>query len=302
MRLLYISGSGRSGSTLIERILHSSPDCAALGEFHCLWRLHPSEIACSCGAGFEGDAFWSGVMRSGGVDAADIGELRRLEPILSRSGYISRHGFSLAALAAQPEVRQFLDIQFAIFEAASKISGRNVVVDSSKAGPRAWLLACDSRTSIIHVYRNPTDVIASWRSRKFDKGLGREMQRLSVGQAMLDWWKVEYFARRIAKQRQVGMIDYAALCNNPRFMLTHALADAGLASVGDPQWLSEDKVQSGRDYHSLNGNPDRFDTGPIKIARRTVNWSTYDVGDRLTIQCAGAALSVFYKPPVPAGR
>lgn len=295
MRLLYLSGSGRSGSTMFERVLHSSPDTAALGEFHCLWRLSKEQIACSCGEAISNDPFWRSVLAEAGTGPADIAELRRLEHRLSRSGFVASRGFNLDRLKDDPEVKCFLAIQFAIFEAASRIAAKPLIIDSSKAGPRAWILACDDRTRFVHLYRNPENVIASWRSRKFDKGLGTEMQRLSVSRAAIDWIKAEFSARLLAKQRPVVMLDYEKLCLFPRPEVEATLATLGLEDLEEIEWLDNHTVQPGSDYHSINGNPDRFDQGPLRISARRTDWSKHSFLDRVSGRFVGRALSMVFR-------
>ena len=242
------------------------------------------------------DPFWSDVLHEARMSTLEIAELKRLEQIVSRSRFIAQHGFNIERLKADPNVQRFLDLQFAIFETVSRISGKPVLVDSSKAGPRAWILACDARTTFVHLYRNPESVIASWRSRKFDKGLGTEMQRLSVPRAAVDWWKVEYSARKLAKQRTVAILDYDAMCHFPRETINKMLKFVGFNDLQSTAWLDTHTVQPGANYHSLNGNPDRFDQGPLRISARATDWSDYSLADRLSSQFAGRILASVYRP------
>lgn len=171
-KVIYITGSGRSGSTMLERILHSAAGTCAVGELHCLWRLPPARLTCSCGNAFAADTHWARILDAAGFDAATLAELRTLEATVCRTGFLARHRFSLAALAANPAVRRFRQLQFRLFDAIADMTGASVLVDSSKAGPRAWLLAGDERVGVVHLSRDPRDVLVSWRSVKFDPGLG----------------------------------------------------------------------------------------------------------------------------------
>jgi len=297
MRVIYISGSGRSGSTLLERILHATAGAMAVGEFHCLWRLPTSEINCSCGECVEADSFWRSTLARAGVGAGELVELQRLEGIVARSGFIARHGYSLSRLQQSPEVKRFLDLQSGLFSAIAEISGRGLIVDSSKAGPRAWIMACEPRVALLHLYRAPADVIASWRSRKFDQGLGADMPRLSHSRAALDWWKVEFLARRLASQRSIQMVDYRQLCLAPRQTIDAALAAQGLPPSRADAWLNDHMIVPTTEYHSLNGNPDRFDRDPIAIKLRRTDWSRYGFAERFAARGLGACLAAVYRAP-----
>lgn len=293
-QLLYVSGSGRSGSTLFERVLHASPRFQSLGEFHCLWRLPADAITCSCSTAFARDPLWQAALADAGITPAVLADLARLEQKVARSGFLAGKGFDLARIAGDGDVRDFLAPQQALFASLRRLSGRPILVDSSKAGPRAWLLATDPGTAVVHLWRHPTDVIASWRSRKFDAGLGRDMDRPSIAAAALDWWKVEHLVRRLGQTRPVQMIDYGALCLAPRTVIGDALAGAGIAGDNGIAWQGDSEVMPGENYHSLNGNPDRFGRALIRISERRADWSQHSSGDRLAIPAVGATLATMY--------
>lgn len=295
--LIYITGSGRSGSTLLERMLHSSPEVFALGEFHCLWRMAKEEIACSCGSDFACDPFWQRVSPRAGLDAAMIDELRGLEARISRSSFVARNQFSLDRLRSDAQVVRFLELQHRLFAAIAAETGARVLVDSSKAGPRAWLLATDPRVRVIHLYRDPTEVLASWRSRKFDPGLGKDMQRPPIRTALGDWWKAEQFARLLGERRPVMRVDYARLCSAPRHQFEAMTAELALSVPLAPQWIAPDSFAQRGDYHSLNGNPDRFDRGPVKVQRRQVQWNGVPKIERPAIRLVAGVLRALFNPP-----
>jgi len=62
VRVLYIGGLGRSGSTLIERLLGQVPGVCAVGELVHLWdRGITEDERCGCGEPFRQCPFWSQV-------------------------------------------------------------------------------------------------------------------------------------------------------------------------------------------------------------------------------------------------
>jgi hypothetical protein len=298
--IVYISGSGRSGSTLLERTLNSSDDFFALGEFHCLWRLPTDALTCSCGMAFSADPFWQDILDRARITDRELAELRRLEEEICRTPFLARSGYSLETVRKDERVQRFLALQLPIFEAIFAATGTSILVDSSKAGPRAWLLACDPRVRILHLYREPGDVIASWRSKKFDKGLNGDMQRLSVLHAAMDWAKVEYLIKKLAEQAPIAKVDYRRFCETPDVVIADALNSLLEIETKPFNWLDERRFMPAPHYHSLNGNPDRFSSGPVHIAARTLDRSRLPPLDRLAITAAQAALSALY--PSPARR
>ncbi len=294
--LVYISGSGRSGSTLLERLLHADGRVFAAGELHVLWRLPLERITCSCGARIGDCGTWQAILaRSGLTDR--LGELAALEARVSRSGFLRGRGLRPKRVLAEAGVARFLQAQLALVAAIGAVTGKRTVVDSSKAGPRAFLLSCVETTRFIHLRRDPGDVIASWRSRKFDRGLGADMARLSAPRAAEDWLKAEYFARAIATRRPVAFVDYAAFCAAPRETL-RAIEHRIGARFDGVGWSGPAGFAQGEGYHSLNGNPDRFSPGPIAIAERAPDRSALSRADRLAAALLGGLAGAVY----PAGR
>jgi Sulfotransferase family len=292
-QILYISGSGRSGSTLLERLIHSSERAFATGELHVLWRMPPEAITCACGARIRDCDAWRRILGRFAPGAGGLAELAHLEAEVSRTGFVRRHGFDPERIAVDLRARRFLDLQRALFGAIAAATGREIVVDSSKAGPRAALLACLQRTAIIHIWRDPVDVIASWRSRKFDAGLGAPMQRLPVLRAAEDWLKSEFIARRIARNRPVAFVDYGEFCAAPRATLA-AIAGRLDVRLDDLAWRGAARFEPGGFYHSLGGNPDRFVRGPVDIVPRAVDRSTLSPADRVAATLLGAAARTIF--------
>ncbi|WP_299131113.1 sulfotransferase [uncultured Amaricoccus sp.] len=290
--LVYISGSGRSGSTLLERLLHADGRVFAAGELHVLWRLPPERITCSCGARFADCGTWQAILAASGLGDR-LGELAALEARVSRSGFLRRRGMRPERVLGEAEVMCFLEAQLALVAAIGAVTGKRVVVDSSKAGPRAFLLSCLDGPLFIHLRRDPGDVIASWRSRKFDRGLGADMQRLSAARAAEDWLKAEYFARAVGARRPVAFVDYAGFCGAPRATLRAIEGRIGSRFDG-VAWTGPAEFAPGAGYHSLNGNPDRFSQGPIDITHRAPDRAALSRGDRLAARVLGGLAGAMF--------
>ena len=177
-----------------------------------------------------------------------------------------------------------------LWQAIGAVSGSDVLVDSSKAGPRAWILALDPAVRLVYLHRDPADVLASWRSSKFDPGLGGAMKRMSISAAAVDLWKVDRLLARLARSRTAAYVDYATLCTAPKDTLDELWATLGIPTRGSPDWLSSDTVRPAVPYHSLNGNPDRFGTVPIRISRRSAEWSKISRAERWGIHAAATAV------------
>ena len=62
MKILYVGGYTRSGSTLVGRVLGEPPNTVCVGETHYLWsRGLIDNVGCGCGRPFRSCPFWSAV-------------------------------------------------------------------------------------------------------------------------------------------------------------------------------------------------------------------------------------------------
>ena len=147
MKLVYIVGMGRSGSTLLDILLDAHSRVKALGGIRRIAhyvRNHP----CPCGAtSFRQCPFWS-----------------RVEQEL-----VSRYGRGLTDLAVNAgDEATFREDNRLLFETASEVGGTPYVTDNSKSAGRLRRLLQSPEIEVIpvHVIRDPRGRAQSLRKRK----------------------------------------------------------------------------------------------------------------------------------------
>ncbi|MFW6415594.1 MAG: sulfotransferase family protein, partial [Thermodesulfobacteriota bacterium] len=147
MKLIYIVGMGRSGSTLLDILLDAHSQVQALGGVRRLAHYvqkHP----CPCGApSFRECDFWS-----------------RLEQELQ-----SRHGRGLMDLAVNARDKEiFRKDNLLLFQTASKVGGKPYITDNSKSAGRLTRLIQIPEIEVVpvHVIRDPRGRAQSLRKRK----------------------------------------------------------------------------------------------------------------------------------------
>src|SRR5947209_19958625 len=82
VRVLYVGGCGRSGSTLLDRMLGQVPGVLAIGEVVHIWRRGVGEDQlCGCGKAFTDCEFWSevGDVAFGGWGGFDVRSTLRVQ-------------------------------------------------------------------------------------------------------------------------------------------------------------------------------------------------------------------------------
>src|SRR4051794_6444544 len=190
VRVLFLGGLGRSGTTLLERVLGCLPGVCALGEVVHLWRrdLLDNE-RCGCGRPFSACDFWReiGDRAFGGWHRVDPARVLRLQDRVERTRHIPR----LAANTCTAEVREYAGYYARVYAAAAAASGASVVIDSSKHASLAYCLrhAPDIDLRVAHVVRDARGVAYSWtKTVTRPESDGREtMTRYSPSRAALLW-------------------------------------------------------------------------------------------------------------------
>lgn len=292
--LIYVIGSGRSGSTVLERVLGSAPGVVAVGELHALWRLPLDGLTCSCGNPVRDCDFWRQTLGTAGLDRAALTRLAYLEHHVVRNRHLVHLGYRPDRIRADPLIAEFLSHQARLFDAIRQTSGATTVIDSSKAGPRGWILAAGFAPLLLHARRGAEEVMTSWRRGKPDPGSGAMMPRQPITRAGWDWIKAEQAARSIARRNPVCRIDHADFCRRPRATLAAALDSAAPRLVDRIAWTGPDQVTPAATYHSVLGNPDRFDRAEIVIRPPVPPHPAKPGSEALMIRTLGRLLTRVY--------
>jgi hypothetical protein len=271
-RVLYLGGLGRSGTTLVERLLGELPSVRALGEVVHLWQRDIlNDERCGCGARFSACTFWRrvGERAFGGWTNVDVARIHALRAAVERTRHIPR---LVAAQQAPPDVREYAGFYARVYAAAADVAGARVVVDSSKHSALAHVLrwADDVDLRVVHVVRDARGVAYSWTktvTRPETDGAA-EMTRYSPGRSAL-LWNAHNAAFGLLARRGVPVrrIRYEQFLADPRTVLRElaTYADIPIAN-GDLRFLGDGHADLSVG-HSAAGNPMRFTVGRLPLRR-----------------------------------
>ncbi|RJL33284.1 sulfotransferase [Bailinhaonella thermotolerans] len=259
---MFVGGLGRSGTTLLERLLGELPGVVALGEVTHLWErgLLAGE-PCGCRTAFRDCPFWSEVGKRafGGWDRFDLRRHLALKRRVERTRRIP----ALAAGPGTGDVAAYAVPYLRLYHAAREVSGCPVVVDSSKHAALAYCLRRAPGLRVLHMVRDPRGVAHSW-AKRVARPEGDYMTRWTAARSALNWTTQNLAFEALARTRVPRtLIRYEDLLAAPRDTL------AGLAALlGVPADLGF----CGDDHaflttaHTASGNPMRFVTGRVGLA------------------------------------
>jgi hypothetical protein len=280
--VLYVGGAGRSGSTLLDRMLGELPGFAAVGELRYLWRegLIDNRL-CGCGNRFHECAFWSMVGRHafGGWDGPFADRLVGLERSVARQRHLPLLYEPAVSRRYRTRLEAFTSVLSRLYMSIAEIAPARVVVDSTKDPAYGFLLrqvpGIDLR--IVHLVRDSRGVAFSWSKRVPTRDYPDRdtyMHRFGAGTVGLRWdiynSLIELLGRTGPKEIRVR---YEDLIEAPRRELGR-IADL-VEAPPDPasmNFVGDGKVIFGV-HHIAAGNPMRAQAGALPL-RRDEAWRT----------------------------
>jgi hypothetical protein len=227
-RVLYITSRGHSGSTLLSLLVSGHSQVVSAGELKMLSNPDPQRRLCSCHRQVPSQCpFWGGV------------EQRVKDQV----------GCSLDQLLLVDggDDHTFLRHNEALFAAIAQVSGRALIVDSSKSLPRlSRLLSVEAQGAAfelypVHLHRGPFGSMNSARKRGD-----------ALRQAAYNYTRLFFLTRERLRGVRALRVYYERLAADPRLEMGRVMAWLDLPlEEGQFQW--RDGVR--RDIH---GNDMRF--------------------------------------------
>jgi hypothetical protein len=190
-KILYIVGAGRSGSTLFDIVLGTSPEIFGTGE---LVHLHDrgwlNNEYCSCGRRVNECSFWRDVRRhwTGQLSPDAIRRFLELQHRFERMRFL----FFGARLSGDPEFQEYLRDLESLLLCVLEASGKRYLVDSSKKPIRAFYLSmlADFDVYLVHLVRDSRGVAWS-KAKSFAKdergGVQAALGPVPVAKTALRW-------------------------------------------------------------------------------------------------------------------
>lgn len=276
IHVVYVGGAGRSGSTLLARILGQAPGWVAVGELrhflgHGCLRL-PEDVLCGCGEPFARCPFWTEV---GAKLAAELPQLR-LEEVASLARRVDRIRYLPAIYAPwktprfASDLRRFSALLVALYRAVLAVSGARVVVDDSKDLSLLYLLARlpEVDLSVVHLVRDSRATAYSWTKQKRRPEFAesqRYMDRYSPTRSAAEWWyrNVGVELVRPLVRRHVT-VRYEDLVERPADEVGGLLEGLGLPIPPRAPAIQRRAIDL-RGDHLVWGNPFRFQHGRVEL-------------------------------------
>ncbi len=271
-QLIYVAGSGRSGSTLLDLLLNNSPHVQTAGEVHRLnWYARTNKEPCTCGKPVIECPFWLSVQAEA-QRALGVGEDEPLLETKEMSLWPDRVGRAADVVQQALLVlgnrwlhglvsRRFCKAHYeaaqnALFwyEMIRRVSGCPIFVDSTKDPRRlkALYLADPEPFKLIYLVRDGR-AVASARMRRENRDM-----RISA-QMWVSANRKSLWAQHGIPAHKRSFLQYEQLCRQPKETMERVCAFIGIPFDEDMLILRK------KESHNIGGNPMRFRQGETTI-------------------------------------
>jgi len=261
IKIIFIAGMTRSGSTVLDLLLGQRYPVFSLGETRHIWsRGFTFNTRCGCGKRFRECEFWQAVVHEafGGFDKIDADYLDKCLYQVTRFRNVMKLLYpSMADRAFRTIYAVLKDHVRRLYEAIGRVSGLNVLVDSSKWPLYALFLSnLGFDVCVIHLVRDSRAVVYSWKYRKkidpsFDDSY--YMANIaSVSRISLRWVQSNLLSHAIGKLSRIGAYSFLKYED---FVINGDALQFALNRIG---LRLQEKGEPNQENHTVAGNPVRF--------------------------------------------
>ncbi len=278
--VLFIGSIPRSGSTIISDLLNENPHMVNIGELVHLWeRGVVDNNLCGCGEAFDECEFWSAVGEEafGGWHKISGERMRTLQLRSDRTRHIPSLMLAGKSRFFATSTAQYGSVVSRVLRAALKVSGKPMIVDTSKHVSTALLLRQqpDIDLRVLHVVRDPRGVANSWSKivPRPEANGEADMAQLHPGRVGMRWL---WFNWAFANMDRLGVptttVRYEDFVANPVQMLDQIFSFVGLEASAAELLEGEEPLVL-EPGHSVSGNPRRLERKPVEF-KADEQWRT----------------------------
>lgn len=288
LRVLYLAGFGRSGSSIMGNILGQTKGFFHGGELRNVWDDgFALNRICGCGETFSRCPFWSKVAHRITVDAG-LDPLRVLSE-RDRLGRTRQLPFWLTPglrRRFEGEAKDLVRWIEMTYRAIRSESGADVLVDSTMSPVYGHLLtqAPNLEVRVVHLVRDPRAVAYSWSKEVLQESSeGVPMQRFDA-RASAARWVVENLAvqRLLSQQARTRRVRYEDFAAQPAQVVGEIVDFASDGLAAPPPFI--DNLVRIDPSHTVWGNQSRFLTGDVEIRSDEVWRNELKAGERRWVE------------------
>jgi hypothetical protein len=275
IKVLYLLARGRTGSTIVARVLGEIPGFLFVGEVRSLWDpVALSGGRCACGETLDTCSVWAPVLHL--AEARDAAAWQR--EVVRERNLLRILRSDVRRIPGWEALRRYAALMGSIYTVLARAHDARVIVDSSKRPSYAALLRLvpDIEPFYVHVVRDPRASSYSWKHRRYESVTpGAEVTRRGSVDATIRWdvlnLEAELLARAVPRERflRLRLEDFVASPTRSLERILH-FVDEPAPSL---PFRDESSVRVGTS-HAIGGNPSSRPSGVVEI-RDSSEWRSH---------------------------
>lgn len=305
LKIVYIAGNGRSGSTLLARMLGQIDGFESIGELKHIWlRNFQENQLCGCGTPFQYCPFWTTVIDEafGGMQAVDGTAMRSLQMSVDRNRFIPQIKWAPSDSAFGQQRQAYEEVLSRLYAAISHAADSRIIVDSSKEVSTLFLLdrLPGIELYVVHLLRDSRGVAYSWSRKKVRPEITDRVVYMHVhspfktAQRWLGWNSAIEAGFAGRGKPHYLRLRYEDIVNDPAAAVREIVTVAGHPQA-DLSFITGSEVHFTRTDHTVAGNPNRFQQGTSVAIRFDEAWKEkMSAGDRRVVTAVTWPLLVKY--------
>lgn len=269
VKVLYITGWGRSGSTILDNVLGQLEGFFSVGEISHIWdRNILEQRICGCGEHLSKCEVWGHALQRayGGMESINAREMTQLRDSGARTRHVPLMLLPGGKRFLRSRLSKYLGNLGVLYKAIEQETNSRVIVDSSKTPSYGYLLRMVPGVElyVLHLVRDPRAVSFSWSRKKIQPDTGEPFRRHRAFESALIWDVWNLAAELLLKwpNNRYLRVRYEDFVNNPQKTLQRVLDILNESSPTD--FLTGHTAMLGTN-HTLSGNPTRFLTGEVSL-------------------------------------
>jgi len=273
--VVYVAGAGRSGSTVLDRILGTISDTASMNELNRIWLDGFVENKnCSCGRVFKECPFWRRIIAEafGSLSEFDGQRIHELWTAVDKSRHFLQLLSPLKSASFKKDLAEYQDILRRLYFAIAKVTGANIIVDSSKIPSGALILKNipGLDVHVIHLIRDARACVYAWQKKKQHPKHDIALRQYTPLRTTMFWIMRNTFASLLATRLPYVRVRYEDLMKHPQREMQKLLAHLKPFAGKQLRFAADNAIEL-PEYHSISGNPDRFSNGVTNL-RLDLEW------------------------------
>lgn len=274
VKVLFVGGMPRSGSTLFDLMVGQLPGHCDVGELFYMWQAGLlRDQRCACGAEFTACPFWQqiGEKAFGGWDNVSAAEIMELQDQVDTTPRVPQFVLRRFLPTHAARVSRYQEIVTRLYEAIAAVTGAEVVVDSTKRPSTALLLARAPRVDlhVVQVVRDPRGVVNSWSKQvplPENAGARSYLKRRPMRQIVRRYVTVNLMTEALRLLRvPVMRVRYEDLVSQPVEAMQAVLRLVGMEPTPEAtSFVGPDGLQTGAS-HAIAGGRVRMQSGTLAL-------------------------------------